>query len=143
MGIKETHVLSGVQKFARQVHQSGKETDRFFGALRLIFFADTRLSFELKKLFITMSAVLCQHLNLFDFNFDEYNFKLILYIFLILSIKTCGMLIKTIDFVLPVESFGLRSILVAYKSVGRLVLVYLFCFMYEFPTPLRLLFLGY
>lgn len=143
MGIKETHVLSGASKFIRQTQHSGTEATRAFDGFQRLFCGDSRLAFELKKLFITMAAVFCQHFNLFDFNFADYNFKLIIYIFLILSIKVSGMLSKTLDFVLPVDSFGLKSMLIAYKTVGRLLLVYFFCFMYEFPTPLRLLFLGY
>jgi hypothetical protein len=143
MGIKEAHIFSGTSKSTRQSHLATKEPARTFGSLVRILLGDSRLKFELKKLFVTMMAVFCQHFNLFDFNFEDYNFKLIIYIFLVLSMKVNGMIIKAIDFVLPVNSFGLKTVFSVYRTMARLLLVYLFFFMYDFPTPLRLLFLGY
>jgi hypothetical protein len=142
MGIKENNLLSLGQRSSKSATPHSKigsssDPEKSFCT------RNRRLIFELKSLFITLTAVICQHFNLFDLSLRDYNFKLIAYICLIMTLKVARLWSTEIDVSLPILSHGLKNLVTTFNILSILIIIYLFCTMFENPTPLRLLFLTY
>ena len=144
MGIKN-HVGSGHKPIGRDsLRKAGDASSSFQNCCwRRVWHNHQKLVLRTKRFLLMMTAVFAQHLNLFDFHFEDYNVKLIAYIFLILSVKISKLTSTAVESQKPLQTPGLRDFLRYYRVFAIFGVFYLFCTMYENLTPLKLLFLVY
>lgn len=103
----------------------------------------SKLTYELRVFVLIMIAVLNQHINLFEFHFDRYNFSLILYIFLISLFKVLQRLKEVLSILFPINNFGLIGSITCLQFIGTLVAIYLFFNIYDHYSWKQVIFLGY
>lgn len=97
----------------------------------------------IKLSLIIMISLLSQHINLFKYSLTDYNFKLIFYIFLIISLKLCNSYKKHIKYINPVQDFGKKKITNYLRITNIFLIIYLLINIFEIYTNIRIIIISY
>lgn len=90
-----------------------------------------------------VASLLAQHVNLFEWNLVDYNFKLFFYISFIALLPVLTKLQNHIKFLNPVNNFGELNIVIFIYFLVAFSLFYFLFNLYENYTNLRKLIIGY
>ena len=107
------------------------------------FFKRPKNKLIIKLSNIIIISLISQHINLFKYSLVDYNFKLIFYIFLIISLNILNGYKKHIKYINPVEDFGKRKFLNFLRIITIFLIIYLLVNIFEVYTNIRIVIISY
>lgn len=103
----------------------------------------SKLIYETRVFLLILLSLFNQHVNLFEFQFQKYNFRLFFYIFFLCSLKVLQRLKEVVSILFPINNFGILPALSFLQVIGVTITTVLFFRIYDSYNWMRVLFLLY